>query len=146
MPTFQTVMSSMFWDIALCTPVKVNLALLAAGFMLEFYLAHSCSLKMMAIMFLQNAVHFHQTTWVYIPENRTLQSHCCKTLRPSTSSCVYNKTLLRPCRLSSVLSTISMPIPTQFKSGTLSYDAVHRYTQYQMSQPHSLFPVKKRHL
>jgi hypothetical protein len=94
--TVVTVKSSVFWDITLCSPVKVNWhfgdALLAAWFTLVSCLAYSLTLKIEAICSSKMSVDFPWTTQHYIPEDRknssvTIVLHFCNTV---TSLLVWN--------------------------------------------------------
>jgi hypothetical protein len=76
--------TSTFWDITPCSPVKLNQRFggrLDACFMLVSCLAYSSTLKMEVTCSSGMSVDFHHNTWRYIPEDRTLQSHCCENLK-----------------------------------------------------------------
>jgi hypothetical protein len=89
--------SSIFWDITLCSPLKVNRrcggtsrlhlqgpkinqarnqreTCLPPEFTLVSCLAYSSTLKMEATYSSETSVDFRRTTWRYIPEDRTLQN------------------------------------------------------------------------
>jgi hypothetical protein len=80
--------SSVFWDITLCSHWKsanilkehiqvTSRALLHSGFGLGLFFNPGD----LGDMFLCNVVDFQQTTWHYIPEDRTLHNHCCENLK-----------------------------------------------------------------
>jgi hypothetical protein len=50
-------------------------------FMLVCCLAYSSTLNIEAVCSSQSLVGFHQTTWHFTPEDRTLHSHCCENLK-----------------------------------------------------------------
>jgi hypothetical protein len=94
--------SSTFLDIMLCSLLKVNQCFrgtcclhlhdqkisqarnqlcLPSDFMLVSYLAYSLTLKMEATSSSEMWADFQQqTTWRYIPEDKTLHNHCCENL------------------------------------------------------------------
>jgi hypothetical protein len=80
--------NSVFWDITLCSLLKISCfrgtfllhlqgqrrALLASYFMLLSCLAYSLTLMMEEKRSPERFVDFQWTTWHYIPEGRTLQN------------------------------------------------------------------------
>jgi hypothetical protein len=82
--------NSIFWDITLCIPSKVNRRFggtcrkafyLPHAFTLVSCSAYSSTLKMEATCSSEMSVSFQRTTWRYIPEDRILHNHQCENLR-----------------------------------------------------------------
>jgi hypothetical protein len=88
---YRELESSTFWDITLCGMLKVNrhfggtchLHLCSACYLLHdgFLLGLFFSSEDGSDMFLRNIKRLQQTTWHYIPEDRTLHDHCCEKLK-----------------------------------------------------------------
>jgi hypothetical protein len=85
---------SMFWNVTPCRPLKVNWRfgeicrfhlqgrpLISTCFTLIYCLAYNLTLKMNAKYSSEMSVEFQQTTWRYIPEDRTLHNHRCENLK-----------------------------------------------------------------
>jgi hypothetical protein len=91
---------SIFWDIKLCSPLKVNrrfggqCSLYLQGRRISqgrnqsesrcdscFLLGFSSTLKMEAICSSETSVEFQQTTRRYFPEDITLHNYCCENLK-----------------------------------------------------------------
>jgi hypothetical protein len=62
--------SSVFWDIMPCSLMKV--VFLAACFILVSCLAYSLAWKTEAMCLSKKLADFQQTTWLFIPEDRTV--------------------------------------------------------------------------
>jgi hypothetical protein len=96
--------SSIFWDITLCSPLKVNQrfrgtchlhlrgrrkSLLATCFTPVSFSAYSLTMKMEATCSCELSADFQWTTWCHIPEDRTLHDHQYENLKsymfPSSS-------------------------------------------------------------
>jgi hypothetical protein len=86
-------MSSIFWDITPCSPLRVNRRFggiyrlhtaelcLPPAFTLVSCSAYSSTLKMEAICFSETSVDFQRTTWRYIQEDSTLHNQRCENLK-----------------------------------------------------------------
>jgi hypothetical protein len=62
-----------FWDITLCSPLKVNRLCLTPAFILVSCSGYSSALTMEAIYSYETSVDFQRTILPYIPEDSTLQ-------------------------------------------------------------------------
>jgi hypothetical protein len=104
-----TLKSSVFWDITLCNPLKVNRyfkrtyglhlqgwrvsqernyyetgskqRLLTSCFMIVSCVAYSSIMKTEVTYSSERSVDSPQTTWHYVPENRTFHNHYCGNLK-----------------------------------------------------------------
>jgi hypothetical protein len=61
--------------------IALNRALLDTCLMFVFCLVYSSTLKMAAITSCETLVDFYRTTWWYMPEGTSFQSHRCENLR-----------------------------------------------------------------
>jgi hypothetical protein len=84
-----TLKGTIFWNITLCSPLKVyprfggtyRLLCLPPAFKLGTCSAYSTTLKMEVICSSKMLVDFQWTTPCYITEDRTLHNHCCENLK-----------------------------------------------------------------
>jgi hypothetical protein len=83
--------NTIFWDITLCSPLKVNWAGLCfkPDFMLVSCLAYSSTLKMEAMCTSETSVVFQRTTQFFITEDSSLHDHYCENLK----SYIYENSL-----------------------------------------------------
>jgi ABC-type uncharacterized transport system permease subunit len=83
--------SSIFWYM-LCSPVKVNQAVLGTCFVLVSCLVYSLILKVEVICSSETSVDFQWSVQSCNPEDRTLHKHCCENFYLCTHSCAYSLT------------------------------------------------------
>jgi hypothetical protein len=108
--------TSVFWDISLCSPLKVNrpfevtcrpqlqcetinkakksrmkqvawIALFATCLLPDSFLAYSSTMKMEGKFASETSVVFHQYTRRYVPQDTTLHTHRYKHITPDTTLC-----------------------------------------------------------
>jgi hypothetical protein len=86
----QDMNSTIFWGVTPCSLLKVSWRF---GGTYRLHLQGESSWQAEAICSSETSVDFHQTTWRYIPEDRTLHNHRCENLKSCTAAKHVHPTL-----------------------------------------------------
>jgi hypothetical protein len=99
-----------FWDITLCSPLKINrrfgrIYCLPPVFTLVYCSAYSSTLKMEATCSSRTSADFRQTTQRYVPEDTIFHNHLCENFKS------YRRTLHHAVSHEMVLCALSLAGP-----------------------------------